>query len=60
MIAPLQHISAPTRQLSEYIGGALTRTLPDAVVEKARHHILDTLAAMMSGAELKPGRLAIS
>src|SRR5712672_3675506 len=60
MIAPLQHISAPTRQLSEYIAGALTRTLPDAVVEKARHHILDTLAAMMSGAKLKPGRLAIS
>jgi len=59
MIAPLQHISAPTRQLSEYIASALARTLPDAVVEKARHHILDTLAAMVSGTELKPGRLAI-
>src|SRR5690242_9608455 len=60
MIAPLQHISAPMRQLSEYIAGALTRPLPGAVVEKARHHILDTLAAMVSGTELKPGRLAIS
>src|SRR5262249_35283986 len=59
MIAPLQHISAPMRQLSEYIAGALARPLPDAVVEKARHHILDTLAAMVSGTELKPGRLAI-
>src|SRR5215468_6189798 len=59
MIAPLQHISVPTRQLSEYIAGALTRALPDAVVEKARHHILDTLAAMVSGTGLKPGQLAI-
>jgi 2-methylcitrate dehydratase PrpD len=59
MIAPLQHISAPTRQLSEHIAGALARPLPDAVVEKARHHILDTLAAMVSGTGLKPGRLAI-
>jgi 2-methylcitrate dehydratase PrpD len=59
MIAPLQHISAPMRQLSEYIAGALTQPLPDALVEKARHHILDTLAAMVSGTELKPGRLAI-
>jgi 2-methylcitrate dehydratase PrpD len=60
MIAPLQHISVPMRELSEYIASALTRALPDAVVEKARHHILDTLAAMVSGTGLKPGRLAIS
>ena len=60
MIAPLQHISAPMRQLSEYIAGALAQPLPDAVVEKAGHHILDTLAAMVSGTGLKPGRLAIS
>jgi 2-methylcitrate dehydratase PrpD len=60
MIAPLHEISAPTRQLSDYIAGALARALPDAVVEKARHHILDTLAAMVSGTELTPGRLALS
>src|SRR4051812_14246063 len=59
MIAPLQHISAPMLELSEYIAGALARPLPDAAVEKARHHILDTLAAMVSGTELKPGQLAI-
>jgi 2-methylcitrate dehydratase PrpD len=59
MIAPLHEISAPTRMLSEYIAGALVLALPDVVVEKARHHILDTLAAMVSGTELKPGRLAI-
>src|SRR5262245_66007656 len=59
MIAPLHEISAPTRLLSEYVAGALTRALPDAVVEKARHHILDTFAAMVSGTELTPGRLAL-
>ena len=59
MIAPLQHISAPMLELSEYIAGALARPLPAAVVEKARHHILDTFAAMVSGTGLKPGRLAI-
>src|SRR5215468_5704062 len=59
MIAPLHEISAPTRVLSDHIAGALMRALPDAVAEKARHHILDTLAAMVSGTELKPGRLAI-
>ena len=59
MIAPLSEISAPMRALSGYIAGALARALPDAVVEKARHHILDTLAAMVSGTGLQPGRLAI-
>ena len=34
------------------------RALPDNVVEKAKHHILDTFAAMVSGSELPPGRAA--
>jgi 2-methylcitrate dehydratase PrpD len=34
-------------------------TLPANVIEKAKHHILDTFAAMISGAELPPGRAAI-
>jgi 2-methylcitrate dehydratase PrpD len=59
MIALLDEISVPTRRLSEYIAGALMRPLPDAVVEKARHHILDTLAAMVSGSQLRPGLMAI-
>jgi 2-methylcitrate dehydratase PrpD len=59
MIALLDEISVPTRRLSEYIAGALIRPLPDAVVEKARHHILDTLAAMVSGSQLRPGLMAI-
>jgi len=35
------------------------RTLPAQVLEKAKHHILDTFAAMISGSELAPGRSAI-
>ena len=59
MIALLDEISVPTRRLSEYTAGALMRPLPDAVVEKARHHVLDTLAAMVSGSQLRPGLMAI-
>src|SRR5262245_16685651 len=38
---------------------ARNRALPAEVIEKAKHHILDTFAAMISGAELAPGRAAI-
>src|ERR1700722_1059075 len=60
VIQPLDQISAPMRQLSAYIAGALARPLPRPVVEKARQHVLDTLAAMISGTQLLPGRLAIA
>ncbi len=46
-------------RLSLYIAAAGDRQLPEAVSEKAKHHILDTLAAMVSGSRLKPGELAI-
>ena len=59
MIELLDAISTPTRLLSEYIAGALARPLPDAVAEKARHHVLDTFAAMVSGSRLRPGEMAI-
>ena len=59
MIEPLREISGPTRRLSAYIAGALGQPLPPAVMEKARQHILDTMAAMISGTGLPPGRLAI-
>ena len=60
VIEPLREISANTRRLSAYIAGALDKPLPPEVVEKARQHILDTMAAMISGTQLKPGQLAIS
>ena len=45
--------------LSTFMGGAAARALPDAVVEKTKFMILDTLAAMISGSELPPGKFAI-
>ncbi|MGE5540605.1 MAG: MmgE/PrpD family protein [Gemmatimonas sp.] len=60
MIQALQQISPPMRRLSEYVADALHRPLPDDVTEKARHHIVDTLAAMISGTHLHPGRIAIA
>ncbi|MGH8702498.1 MAG: MmgE/PrpD family protein [Burkholderiales bacterium] len=53
-------ISPLTRQLAAYIAGALKRPLPEEVVEKTKHHVLDTIAAMMSGSRLLPGRKAIA
>jgi 2-methylcitrate dehydratase PrpD len=52
-------ISPVMERLSNYMSEARGRTLPDDVLEKAKLHILDTLAAMISGAELPPGRAAI-
>src|SRR5216117_346255 len=46
-------------RLSTYMSEARSRALPADVLEKAKHHILDTFAAMISGAELAPGRAAI-
>ena len=36
-----------------------TRALPEAVIEKTKHMILDTLAAAISGSQLPPGKFAI-
>ena len=52
-------VSPVMRKLSSYIAGALRRPLPASVAECARHHVLDTLAAMVSGTALPPGRRAI-
>jgi 2-methylcitrate dehydratase PrpD len=52
-------VSPATARLSAYMSEARNRTLPDEVVEKAKHHILDTFAAMVSGSELLPGREAL-
>jgi 2-methylcitrate dehydratase PrpD len=48
-----------TDTLSAYMAAARDRALPAEVVEKAKHHILDTLAAMISGSTLPPGKLGI-
>jgi 2-methylcitrate dehydratase PrpD len=41
------------------MAGAARRALPPRVVERAKLHLLDTLAAMISGSRLLPGRRAI-
>jgi 2-methylcitrate dehydratase PrpD len=48
------------RQLSAYIAQALDRPLPSPVIEKTKHHLLDTIAAMLSGSRLLPGKKAIA
>ena len=44
--------------LSTYMSGAAKRALPEEVTEQAKYHLLDTLAAMISGSELPPGQAA--
>ncbi|HLH90025.1 MAG TPA: MmgE/PrpD family protein [Xanthobacteraceae bacterium] len=51
-------ISKITHALAAYIAGSAERELPGDVTAKTKLHILDTLAAMLSGARLKPGELA--
>ncbi|HNR00013.1 MAG TPA: MmgE/PrpD family protein, partial [Trueperaceae bacterium] len=49
-----------TLALAEYISSALSKPLPTAVVLKAKHHVLDTIAAMLSGTQLLPGERALA
>src|SRR5262250_2221949 len=51
-------ISPPMQTLSAYMGAAGSRPLPDEVAEHAKHHLIDTLASMVSGSELLAGQAA--
>lgn len=51
-------ISPVMVKLSDYMSAAAQRPLPEEVVEKTKQHVLDTFAAMVSGADLPPGRFA--
>ena len=44
--------------LSAYISAAGARPLPRDVAEQAKHHLLDTLASIISGSQLPPGAAA--
>src|SRR5580658_2047173 len=46
-------------RLSQYMSEAGDRALPPAVADQVKDHILDTLAAMISGSELPPGHQAL-
>ncbi|HKW62739.1 MAG TPA: MmgE/PrpD family protein [Candidatus Acidoferrum sp.] len=56
---PSPAVSPIMEKLSSYMSEAATRPIPEEVVERAKHHILDTFAAMISGSELQPGRSAL-
>src|SRR2546430_7960490 len=60
LFAAPANISPLMATLSTYMAEAARRPLPDAVVEKTKHMILDTLAAAISGSELPPGKFAIN
>jgi 2-methylcitrate dehydratase PrpD len=48
-----------TAQLARYMVEARGRSLPPETAMQARHRILDTIGAIVSGARLKPGEMAI-
>jgi 2-methylcitrate dehydratase PrpD len=49
-----------TGRLARYMVAARDRDLPSDVVREAKHRILDTLGAIVSGARMKPGEAAIA
>src|SRR5215210_7236178 len=53
-------ISDVMHELATYISRAGKRPLPKPIAEKTKHHVLDTIAAMVSGSRLLPGEKAIS
>jgi 2-methylcitrate dehydratase PrpD len=57
--ASAKGVSPAMAQLSAYMSEAAARALPGEVAEKAKQHVLDTLAAMISGSELSPGKAAL-
>ncbi len=52
-------VTAVTHRLSRYLAEALDGELPAEVAEKGKHHLIDTIAAMVSGSRLHPGEMTI-
>lgn len=53
-----QPVSPDMELLSNYMAKAPATALTADVAEQAKHHVLDTLASIVSGAELEPGHAA--
>ena len=51
-------VSPAAITLGDYVANTLDRELPSEVVARTKLHVLDTLAAIVSGSRLKPGELA--
>ena len=58
MKKPAQTVSPLTKRLSDYIASATRKAPPRAVTERAKIHLVDTFAAMISGSRLLPGQIA--
>jgi 2-methylcitrate dehydratase PrpD len=54
-----QDVSPMMLKLSTYMSEASDQALPGKALQETKHHILDTFAAMISGSELPPGRMAL-
>ncbi len=54
-----ESVSPVMARLSTYMSEARNRALPDNVVEVTKQHLLDTIAAMVSGSQLPPGRVVL-
>ena len=57
---PQADISPLMQEFSSYIAGAHKRKLPADVTARAKNHIVDTVAAMLSGSRLLPGKKIIA
>lgn len=56
--APAAAATDLTGELARYMAAARDRALPPEVAIEGKHHILDTLGAMVSGSRLKAGEMA--
>jgi len=57
---PKTTVSPLMKTLATYMANAAKKPLPKQVAEKTKHHVLDTIAAMVSGSRLLPGTKAIA
>jgi len=48
-----------TGRVARYMAAARQQPLPADVLRETKHRVLDTVAAMISGAKLKPGEMAV-
>ena len=55
-MSKVAQISPLMQKQSAYIAGALKRKLPAEVAARAKNHIVDTFAAIVSGSRLVPGK----
>ncbi|MFN7087188.1 MAG: MmgE/PrpD family protein [Burkholderiales bacterium] len=55
-----QEVSPLMLALSTYIAGAVRKAPPREVMARAKIHLVDTVAAMVSGSRLPPGKAAIA